>query len=90
MKEAASEFLAHRRIAVTGVSRKARDRGYLRSIPGGVDTVVTATSPDKAEGTMRECVEQRRSVRRAAVASGRALRAVTQRVAGSPTTMRTV
>lgn len=89
MKEAASEFLAHKRIAVTGVSRKPKDhgsntvfkrlreRGYevfainpnadtvegsrcyhtLKSIPGGVDAVVIATAPDKAEGTMRECVE---------------------------------
>jgi uncharacterized protein len=89
MKEAASEFLAHKRIAVTGVSRKPkdhgsntvfrrlRDRGYeafavnpnaeevegarsyhtLRSIPGGVEAVVIATAPDKAEGTMRECVD---------------------------------
>jgi uncharacterized protein len=89
MKEAASEFLAYKRIAVTGVSRKPkehgsnivfrrlRDRGYkvfavnpnadevegvhsyhnLRSIPGGVDAVVIATAPEKAEGTMRECVE---------------------------------
>jgi predicted CoA-binding protein len=89
MKEAASQFLAYKRIAVTGVSRKPeehgsntvfkrlRDRGYqvfavnpntdkvegthsyhdLKSIPGGVDAVVIATAPDKAEGTMRECVE---------------------------------
>jgi len=89
MKEAASEFLAHKRIAVTGVSRKPaehgsnavfkrlRDRGYqvfpvnpnadnvegahsyhdLRSIPGGVEAVVIGTAPDKADGTMRECVE---------------------------------
>jgi uncharacterized protein len=89
IKEAASEFLAQKRIAVTGVSRKPkehgsntvfkrlRDRGYqvfavnpnanevegvhsyhdLRSIPGGVDAVVIATAPDKAEGTMRECAE---------------------------------
>jgi predicted CoA-binding protein len=89
MKEAASEFLAYKRIAVTGVSRKPkehgsntvfkrlRDRGYqvfavnpnanevegahsyhdLRSIPGGVDAVVIATAPDKADGTMRECAE---------------------------------
>src|SRR5512135_2624422 len=89
IKEAASEFLAHKRIAVTGVSRKPRDhgsntvfkrlrdRGYevfavnpnadevdgarsyhdLRSIPGGVDGVVIGTAPDKADGTMRECVE---------------------------------
>ncbi len=89
MKEAASAFLANKRIAVTGVSRKPRehgantvyqrlrDRGYevfavnpnadevegthryhdLKSIPGGVDAVVIATAPDKAEGTMRECAE---------------------------------
>ena len=89
IKEAASEFLAYKRIAVTGVSRKPkehgsntvfkrlRDRGYqvfavnpnadivegahsyhdLRSIPGGVEAVVIATAPDKAEGTVRECVE---------------------------------
>jgi predicted CoA-binding protein len=89
MKEAASEFLAHKRIAVTGVSRKPRDhgsnsvfkrlrdRGYevfavnpnadvvegtrsyhdLQSIPGGIEAVVIATAPDKAEGTMRECVD---------------------------------
>ena len=89
MKEAADEFLANKRIAVTGVSRAAtghganavfkrlRDRGYevfavnpnadqvegalsyhdLKSIPGGVDAVVIATAPDKAEATMRECDE---------------------------------
>jgi predicted CoA-binding protein len=89
IKEAASEFLAHKRIAVTGVSRtpkdhgsnsvfkRLRDRGYevfavnpnadtvegahsyhdLRSIPGGVEAVVIATAPDKADGTMRECAE---------------------------------
>jgi predicted CoA-binding protein len=89
IQEAAADFLAHKRIAVTGVSRKPqehgsnsvfkrlRDRGYdvfavnpntdqvegsrsyhdLKSIPGGVDAVVIATAPDKAEGTMRECVE---------------------------------
>jgi uncharacterized protein len=89
IQEAASDFLAHKRIAVTGVSRKAgdhgsntvfkrlRERGYqvfavnpnadevegarsyhdLRSIPGGVEAVVIATAPDKAEGTMRECAE---------------------------------
>ena len=89
IKEAASEFLAHKRIAVTGVSRRPkdhgsnsvfkrlRDRGYevfavnpnadtvegarsyhdLRSIPGGVEAVVIATAPDKADGTMRECAE---------------------------------
>ena len=89
IKAAASAFLAKKRIAVTGVSRKPqghgsnavykrlRDRGYevfavnpnadevegdhcyhdLRDIPGGVDAVVIATRPDKAEATMRECAE---------------------------------
>jgi predicted CoA-binding protein len=89
MNQAASEFLAHKRIAVTGVSRnpknhgsnsvfkRLRDRGYdvfavnpnadkvegvhcyrdLKSIPGGVEAVVIATAPDKAEGTVRECAE---------------------------------
>ncbi|MBV8304760.1 MAG: CoA-binding protein, partial [Acidimicrobiia bacterium] len=89
MKEAASEFLANRRIAVTGVSRKPkehganvvykrlRDRGYevfavnpntdevegdrsyhdLKSIPGGVDAVVIATAPSRADDTMRQCDE---------------------------------
>ena len=89
IKEAASEFLAHKRVAVTGVSRSSKDhganvvyqrlrsRGYdvfainpnadtvegdpcyhdLRSIPGGVEAVVIATSPEHAEDTMRECAE---------------------------------
>lgn len=89
IKEAADEFLAERRVAVTGVSRaprghgantvyqRLRGRGYdvfavnpnaekvegdrayhdLRSIPGGVDAVVIATSPTRADETMRECVE---------------------------------
>jgi uncharacterized protein len=89
IKEAATDFLAHKRIAVTGVSRDAgshgsnavyqrlRARGYevfavnpnanelegdpsypnLASIPGGVDAVVIATSPEHAEGTIRECCD---------------------------------
>ena len=89
IKDAATDFLSHHRVAVTGVSRDAgahgsnavyrrlRDRGYevfavnpntdevegarsfhdLKSIPGGVDAVVIATAPDKAEATMRECDE---------------------------------
>src|SRR6266508_4369115 len=89
MKEAASAFLANKRIAVTGVSRKPadhgsntvyrrlRERGYqvfavnpnahevegdrcypdLKSIPGGVDAVVIATRPERADETMRECAE---------------------------------
>ena len=87
--EAAAAFLANRRIAVTGVSRNAkdhgantvfnrfRDRGYdvfainpnadevegvpayndLRSVPGGVEAVVIATAPERAEDTMRECAD---------------------------------
>lgn len=89
IKTAAAEFLGHKRIAVTGVSRspgnhggnvvynRLRDRGYevfavnpnadevegdpayddVRSIPGGVEAVVIATRPERAEATMRECVE---------------------------------
>src|ERR671933_539861 len=89
IKDAAAEFLANRRIAVAGVSRKPdnhgsnvvykrlRERGYevfavnpnaaevegdrayhdLRSIPGGIDAVVIATRPERAEATMRECAE---------------------------------
>jgi uncharacterized protein len=35
------------------------DRSYpdLKSIPGGVEAVVIATSPEHAEGTMHECAE---------------------------------
>lgn len=87
IKEVAAEFLANRRIAVTGVSRSAashgsnavytrlRERGYLafavnpnaetvegdkaypnlKSIPGGVQAVVIATSPAHAMETMQEC-----------------------------------
>ena len=89
VKQAASEFLSQKRIAVTGVSRtpqnhggnvvykRLRDRGYtvfavnpsadevegdkayhdLKSVPGGVDGVVIATSPEHAEDSMRECVD---------------------------------
>lgn len=89
IEDAAAEFLANKRIAVTGVSRKPaqhgsnvvyrrlRERGYqvfavnpnaaevegdlcfpdLKSIPGGVDAVVIATSAARALATMRECAE---------------------------------
>ena len=89
LKEAAAEFLALRRIAVTGVSRtgashsantiyvRLRDHGYdafavnpnaeivegdpafpdLASVPGGVDAVMIATRPDRAEGTIQECID---------------------------------
>jgi uncharacterized protein len=88
VKDAAHAFLAHRRIAVTGVSRdpkthganivfnRLRERGYevfainpnaetvegvtaypdLASVPGGVEAVVIGTSPEHADGTVRECV----------------------------------
>ena len=89
INEAASAFLAKKRVAVTGVSRapkqhgsntvykRFRERGYevfainpnaetvegdpaypdLRSIPGGVDAVVIATRPERADETIRECAE---------------------------------
>ena len=89
VKEAAATFLAHKRVAVTGVSRtprshgsntvykRLRERGYevfavnpnarevegdtsypdLKSIPGGVEAVVIATRPERAEDTMRECAD---------------------------------
>ena len=89
IKEAATDFLSCRRIAVTGVSRepkehggnivykRLKERGYevfavnpntdtvegdpayadLRSIPGGVEAVVIATRPDRAEGTIREAAD---------------------------------
>ena len=89
IKDAAAEFLAGRRVAVTGVSREAKDHGanvvykrlrergyevfavnpnadevegdrtyhHLSEIPGGVDGVVIATRPERAEDTMRECAD---------------------------------
>jgi predicted CoA-binding protein len=89
LRDAATEFLSHRRVAVTGVSRepsthganvvykRLRERGYevfavnpnasevegdhayadLRSIPGGVEAVVIATSPEHADATMRDCAD---------------------------------
>jgi uncharacterized protein len=89
IEEAASAFLAKKRVAVTGVSRtprthgsnsvykRLRERGYevfavnpnaqevegdpsypdLKSIPGGVEAVVIATRPERAEDTMHECAE---------------------------------
>jgi predicted CoA-binding protein len=89
VKQAVSEFLGQKRIAVTGVSRtpqdhganvvykRLRERGFevfainpnadqvegdtayadLKSVPGGVDAVVIATSPAHAETTVRECVD---------------------------------
>jgi predicted CoA-binding protein len=91
IKTAATEFLDHKRIAVTGVSRtpgdhgsnvvykRLRDRGYqvfavnpnadevegdpsypdLASIPDGVEAVVIATRPERAEATMRRVLRAR-------------------------------
>jgi predicted CoA-binding protein len=89
IKEAAAEFLTHRRVAVTGVSRtpgnhgsnvvyqRLKERGYdvypvnphaeeidgdrcypdLHAIPGGVEAVVIATRPERAQATMVECAD---------------------------------
>ena len=88
LKEAATDFLAQKRIAVAGVSRRSgqaanmvyrtlRDRDYetfavnpatdelegdtcypdLKSIPGGVDAVLIATTPSVAESIVRNCAE---------------------------------
>jgi hypothetical protein len=57
IKDAASEFLAHRRVAVTGVSRHPNGHGgnvvYQRLRSRGYD--VFAVNPN-ADDTMRECV----------------------------------
>ena len=87
-KDAAQQFLALQRIAVTGVSRspkdhganvvyrRLRERGYsvaavnpnadtvegdpcypsLQAVPGGVEAVVIATSPEHAADTIKECL----------------------------------
>lgn len=87
IKDAAAEFLTHKRVAVTGVSRtpanhgsnvvykRLKERGYevfavnpnaeqvegdtcfrdLQSIPGGVEAVVIATRPERAQSTIEEC-----------------------------------
>jgi uncharacterized protein len=88
-KEAATEFLTLKRVAVTGVSAhpsghgsnvvytRMRECGYevfpvnpnqpvaegdqtypdLHAIPGGVDSVVIGTRPERAEATMREAID---------------------------------
>lgn len=87
-KEAVADFLAQKRVAVAGVSRRSgqaanmvyrtlRDRDYevfavnpnadeveggacypdLKSIPGGVDAVLIATTPGVAESVVRECAD---------------------------------
>lgn len=90
IKQAATDFLSKKRIAVAGVSRESggshggnlvyqrlRERGYevyavnphaeqvegdrcyhtLSEIPGGVEAVVIATTPEVAPSVMRDCVD---------------------------------
>ncbi len=86
LRETVDDFLAQKRIAVAGVSRRSSqaanlvyrglrksnyevfavnpnagevegDTSYhdLKSIPGGIDAVVIATTPEMAEGVVRDC-----------------------------------
>ena len=54
MKEAASEFLAHKRIAVTGVSRKPKDHGsntvFKRLRDRGYQVFAVNPNADRVEG----------------------------------------
>ena len=54
MKEAASEFLAHKRIAVTGVSRSPREHGsnavYKRLKDRGYEVFAVNPNTDEVEG----------------------------------------
>jgi uncharacterized protein len=54
IKEAASEFLSHRRVAVTGVSRNAEDHGsnvvYKRLRDRGYEVFVVNPNADEVEG----------------------------------------
>lgn len=54
MKEAASEFLAHRRVAVTGVSRSPKDHGanvvFNRLRDRGYDVFAVNPNTDEVEG----------------------------------------
>jgi uncharacterized protein len=54
MKEAASEFLAHKRVAVTGVSRKAQGHGsnvvYQRLRQRGYEVFAVNPNADQVEG----------------------------------------
>ena len=54
IKEAASEFLSHRRVAVTGVSRNAKDHGsnvvYKRLRDRGYEVFAVNPNADEVEG----------------------------------------
>jgi uncharacterized protein len=64
MKEAASAFLANKRIAVTGVSRSAKDHGannvYKRLRDRGYEVFAINPNADEVEGT--RCYHELKSV----------------------------
>jgi predicted CoA-binding protein len=64
MKEAASEFLAHKRIAVTGVSRKPKGHGsntvFKRLRERGYDVFAVNPNADQVEGA--RCYHDLRSI----------------------------
>ena len=64
IKEAASEFLAHKRVAVTGVSRKANEHGsnvvYQRLRSRGYEVFAVNPNADEVEGD--PCYHDLRSI----------------------------
>ena len=64
MKEAASEFLAHKRIAVTGVSRRPKEHGsntvFKRLRDRGYDVFAVNPNAEKVEGA--RCYHDLRSI----------------------------
>ena len=54
IKDAATEFLAHRRVAVTGVSRSSKDHGanfvYKRLRDRGYEVFAVNPNADEVEG----------------------------------------
>ena len=64
IKEAASEFLAHKRVAVTGVSREPKDHGgnvvYRRLRQRGYDVFAVNPNADEVEGD--QCYHDLRSI----------------------------
>ena len=64
IKDAASEFLAHRRVAVTGVSRSSKDHGanvvYQRLRSRGYEVFAVNPNADEVEGD--RCYHDLRSI----------------------------
>jgi len=64
IKEAASTFLAHKRVAVTGVSRRSKDHGsnvvYKRLRDRGYDVFAVNPNADEVEGD--RCYHDLRSI----------------------------